>query len=87
MNTLLRNLLLAALVAFSMHAGPALAEQIEVLWLGHATVRITSVQGKVIVIDPWLRKNPATPAKYKDLNAIGKVDLILVTHVIPHVST
>jgi len=58
----------------------ALAGQVEVLWLGHATVRITSAEGKVIVIDPFLTKNPATPAKYKDLKALGKVDLILVTH-------
>ncbi len=58
----------------------ASAAQIEVLWLGHATVRITSVDGKVIVIDPFLKKNPKTPAEYKDLNALGKVDLILVTH-------
>jgi len=57
-----------------------LAGQVEVLWLGHATVRITSTEGKVIVIDPFLTKNPATPAKYRDLKALGKVDLILVTH-------
>ena len=58
----------------------ALAGQIEVLWLGHSTTRITSTAGKVIVIDPFLTKNPKTPEKYKDLKALGKVDLILVTH-------
>ncbi len=52
----------------------------ELLWLGHATARITSTTGKVIVIDPFLTKNPKTPEKYKDLKALGKVDLILVTH-------
>ena len=56
------------------------AEQIEVLWLGHSAFRITSPTGKVIVVDPYLKKNPRTPAKYKDLSALGKVDLILVTH-------
>ena len=56
------------------------AQPIEVLWLGHATFRITSVTGKVIVIDPFVTTNPRTPAKYKDLAALGKVDLILVTH-------
>ena len=56
------------------------AQQIEVLWLGHSTFRITSATGKVIVIDPFLTTNPRTPAKYKDLAALGKVDLILVTH-------
>lgn len=57
-----------------------MAEQVEVLWLGHATTRITSTTGKVIVIDPFLKKNPTTPLKYKDLKAISKVDLILITH-------
>jgi L-ascorbate metabolism protein UlaG (beta-lactamase superfamily) len=66
-----------ALWAFAM---PARAQQIEVLWLGHSAFRITSVTGKVIVIDPFLTTNPRTPAKYKDLAALGKVDLILVTH-------
>ena len=63
-----------------LFAGVAGAQQVEVLWLGHATVRLTSTTGKVIVIDPFLKKNPRTPAKYKDLAALGKVDLILVTH-------
>lgn len=53
---------------------------IEVLWLGHGTARLTSESGKVIMVDAFLKKNPATPDKYKDLAAIGKVDLIVVTH-------
>jgi L-ascorbate metabolism protein UlaG (beta-lactamase superfamily) len=60
--------------------GMALAQQLEVLWLGHSTFRITNATGKVIVIDPFFKKNPRAPAKYKDLKALGKVDLILVTH-------
>ena len=62
-----------------LEAAPS-AGQVEVLWLGHSTFRITSTTGKVIVIDPYLTKNPRTPTKYKDLKALGKVDLILVTH-------
>jgi L-ascorbate metabolism protein UlaG (beta-lactamase superfamily) len=69
-----------AVVLLWTFAALARAQQIEVLWLGHATFRITSTAGKVIVIDPFLKKNPRTPAKYKDLAALGKVDLILVTH-------
>ena len=53
---------------------------VEVLWLGHGTVRLTSDTGKVIMIDAFLEKNPATPERYRDLGEIGKVDLILVTH-------
>lgn len=54
--------------------------QAELLWLGQAAFRLTTPSGKVIVIDPWLRPNPKTPAEYKDLAHLGKVDLILVTH-------
>ena len=58
----------------------AQAGEAEVLWLSQATVRITSVESKVIVINPFLRKHPETPSVYKDLKALGKIDLILVTH-------
>jgi L-ascorbate metabolism protein UlaG (beta-lactamase superfamily) len=54
--------------------------KLEVLWLGQAAIRLTTVTGKVIVIDPFLTKNPKTPARYKNLDALGKVDLVLVTH-------
>jgi L-ascorbate metabolism protein UlaG (beta-lactamase superfamily) len=54
--------------------------KIEVLWLGQAAFRLTTTTGKVIVIDPWLINNPKTPPQYKSLQALGKVDLILVTH-------
>ena len=52
----------------------------EVHWLGQATTKITTPSGKVIVIDPWLVNNPKTPAEYKNLDKLGKVDVILVTH-------
>jgi L-ascorbate metabolism protein UlaG (beta-lactamase superfamily) len=74
-----RNILIFASV-IGLWINPVLAAEVEVLWLGHATVKFTSVEGKVIVIDPFLKKNPKTPPKYRDLNALGKVDLILVTH-------
>jgi hypothetical protein len=34
--------------------------KIEVLWLGQSATRITTVSGKVIVIDPFLTQNPPT---------------------------
>ena len=76
-NALILTLLITATPNTVLHAAKG---QVEVLWLGHATTRITSVNGKVILIDPFLKKNPKTPAKYKDLLAIGAVDAILVTH-------
>jgi len=56
------------------------AQATEVLWLGQSAFRITSPEGKVILVDPWLTQNPTTPAKWKNLDELGKVDVILVTH-------
>ena len=75
-----KALITPVFAALSLFASVASAAEVEVLWLGHSTTRITSTTGKVIVIDPFLKKNPKTPFKYKDLAALGKVDLILVTH-------
>ena len=78
MSIAARPLIAAAMLwAF---ASVASAQQVEVLYLGHSAFRLTSVAGKVIVIDPFFKKNQRTPPKYKDLAALGKVDLILVTH-------
>jgi len=53
----------------------------ELLWLGQASFRIKTPTGKIIVIDPWLTGGPKTPEPYKsNLSALGKVDLLLVTH-------
>jgi L-ascorbate metabolism protein UlaG (beta-lactamase superfamily) len=53
----------------------------ELLWLGQAGFRIKTPGGQTIVIDPWLTGGPKTPAPYKtDIAALGKVDLLLVTH-------
>jgi L-ascorbate metabolism protein UlaG (beta-lactamase superfamily) len=59
--------------------GPA-ARKTEVLWLGQSAFRITTPGGRVIVTDPWLKLNPLTPEPYKNLEALGKVDVLLVTH-------
>ncbi|HUT48896.1 MAG TPA: metal-dependent hydrolase [Alphaproteobacteria bacterium] len=75
------GLTLLAVLTVLAAPGAVLAQgKVEVLWLGQAAVRITSPGGKVIMIDPFLKKNPKTPAKWKDLKALGKVDVILVTH-------
>jgi L-ascorbate metabolism protein UlaG (beta-lactamase superfamily) len=73
---------IAAALAAALAASTALAQQgkVELLWLGQSAFRITTPGGKVIVTDPWLLKNPLTPAQYKDLGALGKVDVLLVTH-------
>ena len=69
-------------IACAASAAPA-AEQtgkVQLLWLGQSAFRITTPGGKVIVIDPYLTNNPTTPAAYKNLDALGKIDLILVSH-------
>ena len=78
LTTFLRTLLATAtLISASAFAQSGTTE---VLWLGQAATRITTPGGKVIMIDPWLTTNPKTPAAFKSIEAIGKVDLILVTH-------
>jgi len=81
---MIRSFLAACLVAacllVSWQPAGAADGKTHVLWLGQAAAKITTPGGKVIVIDPFLVKNPKTPAKYKDLSALGHVDLILVTH-------
>ena len=72
----------AGALTFSLAAEAAWAQtnKIEVQWLGQATTKITTLTGKVIVIDPFMTNNPKTPVGWKNLDAIGKVDVILVTH-------
>jgi L-ascorbate metabolism protein UlaG (beta-lactamase superfamily) len=61
-------------------ASPAFAgEGIQITWLGHAAFEIVSPAGTKLLIDPFIAKNPSTPAEKKDL-AQYKPDAILVTH-------
>ncbi len=59
---------------------PAPKAGVGVVWLGQAAFRIDTPGGKVIVTDPWLRTNPRTPPAYKQLDAFGRIDLLLVSH-------
>ncbi|HEV2490261.1 MAG TPA: metal-dependent hydrolase [Candidatus Acidoferrales bacterium] len=45
-------------------------------WLGHATFKITTPSGKVILVDPWL-SNPLCPEAEKKQ---ARVDTLLITH-------
>ena len=63
-----------------VQAADKLPGQVTVQWLGHAAFKLTSVSGKVILIDPFITKNPKLSAEQKDLAKLGKIDLILVTH-------
>jgi L-ascorbate metabolism protein UlaG (beta-lactamase superfamily) len=81
----LRRALLWSGLLFGLLPGMSLATdntkgRVSVQWLGHAAFKITSVSGKVILIDPFITKNPKLSAEQKDLSRLGKPDLILVTH-------
>jgi L-ascorbate metabolism protein UlaG (beta-lactamase superfamily) len=54
-------------------------KEIKITWLGHAAFEIVSSGGTRILIDPFLKENPATPAEFKDLSRY-KPNFILVTH-------
>ena len=72
----------ASTISSAQNAAPAGAQgKTEALWLGQASFRIKSPQGKMILIDPWITGGPKTPPIYKnDLAAIGPIDVLLVTH-------
>jgi L-ascorbate metabolism protein UlaG (beta-lactamase superfamily) len=46
-------------------------------WFGHATFRITTPSGKIIIVDPWVKSNPMCPDSLKN---VDRVDTLLVTH-------
>ena len=50
---------------------------IKLTWLGHATFRIQTPGGKIILIDPWVMNNPMCPENEKTLKHL---DVMLCTH-------
>src|SRR5882724_7906174 len=63
-------------------ASQILAQETKIKWFGHAAFSITTPNGKILLIDPWLN-NPSNPEARdgKDpLVAVTKVDYILLTH-------
>lgn len=75
----LLGLIAAACLAF---AGAASAQgKADLLWYSQAAFMLTTVSGKVILIDPWIMGATKIPPELKNLDAaIGKPDLVLVTH-------
>ncbi len=80
LRELLWSGLLLVLLPVSAVAANKTEGQVSVQWLGHAAFKFISVSGKVILIDPFITKNPKLSAEQKDLSKPGKIDLILVTH-------
>ncbi|HHX45370.1 MAG TPA: metal-dependent hydrolase [Chloroflexi bacterium] len=48
-----------------------------ITWLGHGSWRMTTRQGTIIYLDPWISDNPACPITLDD---IDRADLVCVTH-------
>lgn len=79
---ILRTGLALALACISIAVAPAWSAETTITWHGHAAFEIVTPQGKVLMIDPWL-KNPINPqAKNgKDpVATVAKLDYILLTH-------
>jgi L-ascorbate metabolism protein UlaG (beta-lactamase superfamily) len=72
----------ALLILLLGFVSQATAQETKLKWFGHAAFSITTPNGKVLLIDPWLN-NPSNP-EAKDgknpLAAVPKVDYILLTH-------
>jgi len=49
----------------------------KITWMGHATFRITTVSGRVIVVDPWVQSNPMCPEVLKKFD---RLDTLLISH-------
>jgi L-ascorbate metabolism protein UlaG (beta-lactamase superfamily) len=50
---------------------------IKLTWLGHATFRIETPEGRTIYVDPWIGANPMCPESEKK---VKKADALIITH-------
>jgi L-ascorbate metabolism protein UlaG (beta-lactamase superfamily) len=69
--------ILLGVVASAFQANAA--DQTQVTWYGQSAFRIVTPKGNVLFVDPWI-DNPVNKNGKKDLAAINKADLILITH-------
>jgi L-ascorbate metabolism protein UlaG (beta-lactamase superfamily) len=54
--------------------------KVGITWLGHGSFLFTTVKGRKILLDPWIKTNPKCPVIYRKHGSFGRVDLILWTH-------
>lgn len=75
----MKRLFLLAVLAVTL---PLAAQETKIRWFGHAAFSITTPNGKVLLIDPWIG-NPANPDAKENKDAwkgVSKADYILLTH-------
>jgi L-ascorbate metabolism protein UlaG (beta-lactamase superfamily) len=53
------------------------ASNIHLTWMGHSTFKLTTPEGAVVLIDPWVMGNPACPTA---LHHFNRLDVLLLTH-------
>jgi L-ascorbate metabolism protein UlaG (beta-lactamase superfamily) len=49
----------------------------QITWLGHGTFKLRAPNGRNLLLDCWVRGNPATPEEHKRL---GALDALLLSH-------
>jgi L-ascorbate metabolism protein UlaG (beta-lactamase superfamily) len=68
------------LFAASATTGANAQGKVELQWFAQSAFKLTTPEGKVVMIDPWILQNPKNPPELKDLEKLGKIDYIIVTH-------
>src|SRR5205823_5606509 len=53
--------------------------EIQLTWYGQSAFKIITTSGNVLLVDPWL-SNPVFENAKREIGALKRVDLILVTH-------
>ncbi|CAN8138882.1 metal-dependent hydrolase [Thiomicrorhabdus sp. 6S2-11] len=76
---MLKKLLIVTGFAVTQFFTASTFAKTDITYYGQAGYKIVTPQGHVIMIDPWLT-NPKNPKGQEQLNALQKVDLILLTH-------
>lgn len=71
---------LIAAVTLLLTSAAVAADGVQLQWFGQSGVKLTAPDGRVVVIDPFILDNPVLPEELRDLEKLGEVDLILVTH-------
>jgi L-ascorbate metabolism protein UlaG (beta-lactamase superfamily) len=61
---------------------PESAGEVSVTWIAHGTVLYRSVEGRNLLVDPWLATNPGAPGTYRrsPKENFERVDMMLYTH-------
>ncbi len=56
---------------------PKLDRGFQLTWLGHGTFRLTTREGRTVLLDPWVEGNPACPQGAKTFE---KIDVMTISH-------